>query len=125
MKLTSSDGDVVRRSFGEPEAFGVVFDRHFDDVRASVPSPSHPLLATARGRPGARSGHGHHEGGVALVVGEVEASAGSVAVVHGGERLPAPLLGRGGASARPDEGAHPRFGGGGWAQLPWVGTWRK
>src|SRR5688500_7442934 len=34
MEPTSSDGDVVRRSLDEPEAFGLVFDRHFDGVRA-------------------------------------------------------------------------------------------
>jgi RNA polymerase sigma factor (sigma-70 family) len=34
MNLTSTDGDVVLRSMGEPEAFGELFDRHFDDVRA-------------------------------------------------------------------------------------------
>lgn len=34
MEVTHTDGDVVLRSLDEPEAFGAVFDRHFDGVRA-------------------------------------------------------------------------------------------
>lgn len=34
METTHADGDVVLRSWTEPEAFGGLFDRHFEDVRA-------------------------------------------------------------------------------------------
>jgi RNA polymerase sigma-70 factor (ECF subfamily) len=34
MQGIRTDGDVVLRSLCEPEAFGELFDRHFDDVRA-------------------------------------------------------------------------------------------
>jgi RNA polymerase sigma-70 factor (ECF subfamily) len=33
MQPSQADGDVVRRSLREPEAFGALFDRYFDDVR--------------------------------------------------------------------------------------------
>jgi RNA polymerase sigma factor (sigma-70 family) len=33
MQLSQADGEVVLRSLHEPDAFGEVFDRYFDDVR--------------------------------------------------------------------------------------------